>query len=235
MSQSTVLVIDDEKDLLELVRYNLAKEHIDVIVANDGASGLEIALAHIPDLVLLDLMMPGMSGLEVCRQLRADPRTRRIPIIMLTAKAEESDKVVGLEMGADDYVTKPFSVRELVARVRAALRRASSPQEEEGEVLRRGELSIDTARREVIYAGKKISLTATEFRILELLVRRHGRVQSRDHVIDGALGRDVAVVDRTIDVHITALRKKLGPGAVHIETVRGFGYKWSDEVSQSSA
>jgi DNA-binding response OmpR family regulator len=233
MSQSTVLVIDDEKDLLELVRYNLAKEHIDVIVASDGTSGLEIALQHKPDLVLLDLMMPGMSGREVCSRLRADPRTRRIPIIMLTAKSEESDKIIGLEMGADDYVTKPFSVRELVARVRAALRRAAAPEDDEP-VLRRGELTIDSGRHEVTYNDQKIALTASEFRILELLARRSERVLSRDNIIDGALGRDVAITDRTIDVHITALRKKLGPGAAHLRTVRGFGYKWSQSLSPDS-
>jgi DNA-binding response OmpR family regulator len=227
MSRSTVLVIDDEKDLLELVRYNLEKEHLDVITASDGPSGLEIGLKHKPDLVLLDLMMPGMSGLEVCKQLRADTRTNRVPIIMLTAKAAETDKIVGLEMGADDYITKPFSVRELLARVRAVLRRtvtAAAP----ADVIRRGSLVIDIGQHEVTFAGQKIALTATEFRILEYLANRPGRVLSRDDIIDGALGRDAAVFNRTIDVHITALRKKLGAGGPHIETVRGFGYKWSD-------
>src|SRR3954451_18570014 len=144
MNRATVLVIDDEKDLLELVRYNLEKEHLDVITASDGQSGLEIGLKHKPDLVVLDLMMPGMNGLEVCKQLRADARTGRVPIIMLTAKAAETDKIVGLEMGADDYITKPFSVRELLARVRAVLRRSGAAAEA-AEVIRRGELLIDTA------------------------------------------------------------------------------------------
>ena len=229
MSHATVLVIDDEKDLLELVRYNLEKEHLDVITANDGQSGLEIGLKHKPDLVLLDLMMPGMNGLEVCKQLRADARTSRIPIIMLTAKAAETDKIVGLEMGADDYITKPFSVRELVARVRAALRRGGPGAAEASEVVRRGDLTIDTAKHEVLYGQQRVALTATEFRILEYLARRPGRVLSRDEIIDGALGRDAAITDRTIDVHMTALRKKLGPhGGRQIETVRGFGYKWAD-------
>ena len=227
MSHATVLVIDDEKDLLELVRYNLEKEHLDVITANDGQSGLEIGLKHKPDLVLLDLMMPGMNGLEVCKQLRSDARTSRVPIIMLTAKAAETDKIVGLEMGADDYITKPFSVRELIARVRAVLRR-TGPAAEAAEVIRRGELQIDTAKHEVTYGGQRVSLTATEFRILEFLASRPGRVLSRDDIIDGALGRDASVFNRTIDVHITALRKKLGPGGQKIETVRGFGYKWAD-------
>ena len=228
MSQATVLVIDDEKDLLELVRYNLEKEHLDVITASDGQSGLEIGLKHKPDLVLLDLMMPGMNGMEVCKQLRADARTSRVPIIMLTAKAAETDKIVGLEMGADDYITKPFSVRELIARVRALLRR-SGPGAEAAEVIRRGDLQIDTAKHEVTYGGQRVSLTATEFRILEFLASRPGRVLSRDDIIDGALGRDASVFNRTIDVHVTALRKKLGPvGGQKIETVRGFGYKWAD-------
>ena len=228
MNHATVLVIDDEKDLLELVRYNLEKEHLDVITATDGQSGLEIGLKHKPDLVLLDLMMPGMNGLEVCKQLRSDARTSRVPIIMLTAKAAETDKIVGLEMGADDYITKPFSVRELLARVRAVLRR-SGPGAEKAQVIRRGDLNIDVAKHEVTYAAQRVLLTATEFRILEFLASRPGRVLSRDDIIDGALGRDASVFNRTIDVHITALRKKLGPaGGSKIETVRGFGYKWAD-------
>lgn len=227
MSRSTVLVIDDEKDLLELVRYNLEKEHLDVITASDGQAGLDIGLRHKPDLVLLDLMMPGISGLEVCKQLRSDARTKRVPIIMLTAKAGETDKIVALEMGADDYIVKPFSVRELLARVRAVLRRAS-PDAGGDDVIRRGQLTIDVPRHEVTWASQKVALTATEFRILEFLVNRPNRVNSRDDIINGALDRDESIYDRTIDVHITALRKKLGPGCKHILTVRGFGYKWSE-------
>ena len=232
MNRATVLVIDDEKDLLELVRYNLEKEHLDVITASDGASGLEIALKHKPDLVVLDLMMPGMSGLEVCKQLRADARMGRVPIIMLTAKAAETDKIVGLEMGADDYVTKPFSVRELLARVRAVLRR-SEPAAPANGIIRRGPLVIDVSSHEVTWDSQRVHLTATEFRILEYLVRRPGWVMSRNDIIDAALGRDVAVFQRTIDVHMTALRKKLGAGGAHIETVRGVGYKWSDAAPEN--
>jgi DNA-binding response OmpR family regulator len=228
MGRATVLVIDDEKDLLELVRYNLEKEHIDVITASDGESGLEIGLKHKPDLVLLDLMMPGIGGMEVCRRLRADERTARVPVIMLTAKAAETDKIIGLELGADDYITKPFSVRELVARVRAVLRRASAATAQAAEVLRRGKLTINIGTHEVIWDGQRIALTATEFRILEYLAGRPERVNARDDILE-ALGRDVASFDRTVDVHVTALRKKLGPaGGRHIETVRGFGYKWTD-------
>ena len=225
MKKGTVLVIDDEKDLIELVRYNLEKEGFDVIAATDGQSGVEVVRKHRPDLVVLDLMMPGLDGLQVCQRLRSDPRTARVPIIMLTAKATEADRVVGLEFGADDYVTKPFSPREVVARVKAVLRR-SAAQAEDRQEIRTGELTIDLSGHEVTYRGARIGLTATEFRILEFLAGRPGRVFSRDEIIDAALGNETAVFDRTIDVHITAIRRKLGPGSELIETVRGFGYKF---------
>ncbi len=225
MSKGTILAIDDEKDLLELLRYNLEKEGFDVILATDGASGFEIATKHKPDLIVLDVMMPGLDGLEVCRQLRDNARTARIPLIMLTARTTEADRVVGLELGADDYVTKPFSPRELVARVRALLRRVARQQEPES-LVRRGELRIDVGRHEVSFAGREVQLTATEFRILQFLASRPGRVLSRDEIIDSALDRGEAVFDRTIDVHITAIRRKLGQGGEYIETVRGFGYKF---------
>lgn len=227
MKNGTILVIDDEKDLQELVRYNLEKEGFDVIVARDGTAGLDIALRHRPDLVVLDLMMPGMDGLEVCRRLRSDERGRRVPLLMLTAKATEADRVVGLELGADDYVTKPFSPRELVARVKAILRRASAPTDA-AEVVRRGELLIDVGGHQVKYAGRPIQFTATEFRILQFLASRPGRVLTRDEIIDGALERDTDVFDRTIDVHITAIRRKLGAGGEMVETVRGFGYRFRE-------
>jgi DNA-binding response OmpR family regulator len=233
MNKGTILVIDDEKDLLELVRYNLEKEHFDAIVTSDGASGLEIAVRHRPDLIVLDLMMPGMDGLEVCRELRADSRTARIPIIMLTARATEADRVVGLEMGADDYVTKPFSPRELVARVKAVLRR-SAMQEEPQEVIRHGGVVIDVKRHEVTADGVPVTLTATEFRILQFMASRPGRVLSRDEIIDAALGRDAAVFDRTIDVHMTSIRRKLGKHGDQIETVRGFGYKFREARSEAA-
>ena len=228
MTKGTILIIDDERDLVELVRYNLVeKEGYDVISANDGPSGLEIAQRHKVDLIVLDLMMPGMDGLEVCRRLRADARTGRIPLIMLTAKATEADRIVGLELGADDYVTKPFSPRELVARVKAILRR-TAVQADPSPIIRHGDLAIDVTRHEVTYGGKPVALTATEFRILHFLATKPGRVLSRDDIIDAALGRDANVFDRTIDVHITAIRRKLGPGSERIETIRGFGYKFRD-------
>ena len=225
MKKGTILVIDDEKDLIELLGYNLGKEGYDVIAASDGQAGLDVVKKHRPDLVVLDVMMPGLDGLQVCQRLRADPRTGRVPIIMLTAKATETDRIVGLELGADDYVTKPFSPREVIARVKAVLRRSSQPTEDR-QLIRSGDLVIDLTGHEVTFRGSRVPLTATEFRILEFLAGRPGRVFSRDEIIDAALGNDTAVFDRTIDVHITAIRRKLGTGADQIETVRGFGYKF---------
>jgi two-component system phosphate regulon response regulator PhoB len=226
-NKGTLLLIDDERDLIELVRYNVEREGFDVIATHDGREGLEIARRHRPDLILLDVMMPGMDGLEVCRALRRDAATERTPVIMLTARASESDRVVGLELGADDYLTKPFSPRELVARVKAVLRR-SQPQADDSQAIKRGGLVVDPARHEVTWEGEPVSLTATEFRIVQLLAGKAGRVLSRDEIIDAALGRDAAVFDRTVDVHITAIRKKLGRGGELVETVRGFGYKLRD-------
>jgi len=227
MQKGTILVIDDEPDLLELVEFNLKKDGYEVIVARNGQTGLEIAQRHLPDLIVLDLMMPGIDGLEVCRQLRSDQRTRQIPMIMLTAKSAEADRIVGLELGADDYVTKPFSPRELIARVRALLRRATTTQETPT-IIRQGDLVIDLSRHEVTSAGRQVTLTPTEFRILQFIVARPGRVLSRDQIIDAAVGNEMAVFDRTIDVHIAAIRRKLGKTGDRIETIRGFGYKWRE-------
>ncbi len=230
MPRGTVLVIDDERDLIKLVRYNLEKEGFQVISALDGEAGLSLATRERPDVVVIDLMLPGIDGLEVCGRLRTDPRTSAIPLIMLTAKASESDRIVGLEMGADDYVTKPFSPRELAARVKAVLRR-TSPQKPPSEILRRGTLTIDLARHEVTCHDEPVTLTATEFRVLQFLAGRPGRVFSRAEIIDGALGRDIAVLDRTVDVHVMSLRRKLGACGDWIETIRGFGYKFREEES----
>jgi DNA-binding response OmpR family regulator len=229
MGKGTVVVIDDEKDLIELVRYNLEKEGFDVIGAMNGEAGLEIARQHRPNLILLDLMLPGMDGLEVCRRIRSDNATVRIPLIILTAKADEPDRIVGLELGADDYITKPFSPRELAARVKAVLRRASDHHEPE-EVIRRGDLLVDVGRHEVTVKGAKVTLTATEFRILQFLASRPGRVYSRNEIMDSAMGHDSAVLDRTIDVHVAAIRKKLGKSGELIETLRGVGYKFEWET-----
>ena len=229
MTKGRILVIDDEKDLIELVSYNLEKEGFLVMSASDGESGLAAAMRESPDIILIDLMLPGIDGLEVCRALRADDRTARIPLIMLTAKSAESDRIVGLELGADDYVTKPFSLGELTARIRAVLRRTSMPQTP-GDITRCGGLTIDLGRREVSCRGQIVPLTATEFRLLQFFARHPGRVFSRDQLIDSALGREVSVVDRTIDVHITGLRKKLGECGDLIETVRGFGYRFREDL-----
>ena len=231
MSKGTVLVIDDEKDLIELIQYNLEKEGFQVISAVDGEAGLALASQEIPDVMLVDLMLPGIDGLEVCQRLRRDERTAGIPLIMVTAKDSESDRVVGLELGADDYVTKPFSPRELAARVKAVLRRSSN-HKPASEMLRRGSLSIDLTRHEVSCTEEAVSLTATEFRLLQFMATRPGRVFSRADIIDGALGRDVAVLDRTIDVHIMSLRRKLGKCGDWNETVRGFGYTFRDEEEE---
>ena len=227
MRKATVLVIDDETDLVELVRYNLEKDGFKVEGAADGETGLALAAREQPDLILLDVMLPGIDGLEVCRILRSEPRTARIPVIMLTARGAEPDRVVGLELGADDYVTKPFSPRELTARVKAHLRRLSPPKER-AELIRRGDLKIDLARREVTCGDTAIGLTATEFKLLHCLASQPGRVFSRSELIDGVLGQNVAVLDRTIDVHVVSLRKKLRSCGDLIETVRGFGYRFVD-------
>jgi DNA-binding response OmpR family regulator len=221
----TILIIDDEPDLIRLLDHNLTKADYLVLSARDGKSGLSMARKHQPDLVILDIMMPEMDGLEVCRRLRQDPATADIPILMLTAKAEEPDRVLGLELGADDYVAKPFGVRELLARVKALLRRldvASDPSE----VVRIGKLIIDSGRRSVTIDDKPLQLTATEFNLLRALAERAGRVMSRDDLISLARGEDVSVIDRTVDVHIASLRHKMGRryGAM-IETVRGAGYR----------
>jgi two-component system alkaline phosphatase synthesis response regulator PhoP len=229
MAKGRILIIDDEKDLIELARYNLEQEGFKVEGALDGEAGLHAAFKESPDLILIDLMLPGVDGLEVCRLLRADSRTSDIPVIMLTAKSAESDRVVGLELGADDYVTKPFSPRELAARVKAVLRRSGAAPSA-STVIQRGGLSIDLTRRQVSIHGSPIDLTATEFRMLQFFAQHPGRVFSRSELIDAALGREVSVIDRTIDVHVTGLRKKLGACSSWIETVRGFGYRFREET-----
>ncbi len=220
----TVLVIDDEPDLVKLLDYNFTQADYLVLTATDGAAGLETARRHHPDLVVVDVMMSGLDGWEVVKRLRADPATASVPILMLTAKAEEADRVLGLELGADDYVSKPFSIRELLARVKALLRRrenASTPKE----VVAAGDIVIDSGRRTVTAGAAEVQLTATEFNLLRALAERAGRVMSREQLITLACGEDAAVVDRTIDVHVAALRKKLGKRGDRIETVRGVGYR----------
>ena len=218
-----IAIVDDEPDILELIRYHLEKEKFEVREFRDGEGLLSFIETTLPDLVILDLMLPGIDGLEVCRALKGDRRTSSVPIIMLTAKGNETDKVVGLELGADDYVVKPFSPRELVARVKAVLRRANV--EEKGESLVIGDLTIDTNRFEVRFKGQRIDLTPTEFRILAILAQRPGWVFTRNQLLDELWQEEKIVLDRTIDVHIRNLREKLGEGAKLIKTVRGIGYK----------
>jgi two-component system phosphate regulon response regulator PhoB len=227
MVKRTVLVIDDEEDLIELVRYNLEMEGFGVLSAVDGESGFSQAVAKKPDVILVDLMLPGVDGLEVCRMLRAESGTSGIPIIILTAKGSEADRVVGLELGADDYITKPFSPRELIARIKALLRRSSGFRQQSS-ILRHGSLCIDPASHEVRCGNKVVDLTASEYRLLQFLASHPGFVYSRSSIIDGALGRDITVLERTIDVHIMSLRKKLGKCGDWIETIRGFGYKFRE-------
>ena len=216
-------IVDDEEDIRELVSVNLKKAGYKTKEYPDGKAFLRSLAKSLPDVVILDLMMPGLDGIEVCRNLRADDRYKELPVIMLTAKAEEADRVLGLEMGADDYVTKPFSPRELTARVKALLRRRK-PQEEE-KVSSIGDIIIDTNRHEVTVKGKQAPLTATEFNILKILVSKRGWVFSREQILDSLWGNEKTVVDRTIDVHIKHLREKLGSAGKIIINVRGAGYK----------
>ncbi|MFQ5847934.1 MAG: response regulator transcription factor [Candidatus Methylomirabilales bacterium] len=224
--KTKVLVVDDEQDIVDLVRYHLEREGYQVVGCRDGKSALELASRDSPDLVILDLLMPGVDGLEVCRRLR---RTSTIPILMLTAKAEEMDKVVGLELGADDYVTKPFSPRELVARVRAILRRGVAAPDEE--VLGFGDLAMDFARHQVTVQGQHVSLTAKEMELLKALVGAKGRVLTREFLLERAWDYDRAaeIESRTVDVHIRRLREKLGRAARRIVTVKGVGYRFDPE------
>jgi two-component system phosphate regulon response regulator PhoB len=223
----TILVIDDEPELVKLLDYNLSKAGYLVISAKDGESGLAAARKHAPDAIILDVMMPGLDGWEVCKRLRQDASTSAMPVLMLTAKGEEGDRVLGLELGADDYLTKPFGVRELIARVKALLRRLEAASASP-EVLKSGKLVIDSSRRTVSAGGKPVALTATEFNLLKALAEKEGRVISREDLLSLARGDDVAVMDRTVDVHVAALRKKLGKHGEMIETVRGVGYRMKE-------
>lgn len=228
MAHESILAVEDDEDILQLLKYNLTKEGYRVTAVTSGEEGLQIARPAAPDLVLLDLMLPGIDGLEVCRRLKTDSKTRQMPIIMLTAKGEEADIVTGLELGADDYITKPFSTRVLLARVRTVLRRRSTAPPKEDALLRIHEVVIDPGRHEVLLRGQAIDLTATEFRLLHLLARRPGWVLTRTNIVEGLHGNDYPVTDRAVDVKIVALRKKLGSAADYIETVRGVGYRFKE-------
>ncbi len=224
-----VAIIEDEPDINELLVYNLEKEGYAVVRSFDGSEGLKLIRQERPDLILLDLMLPGMDGLEVCQALKQNENTKDIPIIMITAKSEESDIVVGLQMGADDYVTKPFSPKVVLARVKAAFRRGKKSQSAEGSTLRNfGALIMDLPKYKVSVKGDPVSLTTIEFAILEFLSRAPGRVYTRDQILDNVWKDGKFIIDRAVDVHVRGLRKKLGRAADFVETVRGVGYRFKD-------
>jgi len=229
MSKKRILVVEDEHDMADLVAMRLRREGYLVDVAYDGEEGLQKVLTDPPDLAIIDIMLPRLSGTELVTEMRSDPRTARVPIIMMTAKGDENDIVVGLQLGADDYVTKPFSMSVLVARVAAVMRRAVVSAGTDKGTVRIGPLSIDPDRHVVEVDGETASLTLTEFRLLMALVAARGRVLSRNQLIDQAMGINAIVTDRTIDVHMTALRRKLGQARTLIETVRGVGYRLARE------
>jgi two-component system phosphate regulon response regulator PhoB len=227
----TVLLVEDERDIADLVRYHVEKAGMRVVHAADGGTALRLARAELPDVVVLDLMLPGLDGLEVCRQLRREAATRRLPIIMLTARGEEVDRVVGLELGADDYVVKPFSPRELIARIRAVLRRSDGPvPEPTGRAT--GELHVDEARHAVTVGGRPVELTAKEFGLLAALMRADGRVLGREQLLETVWGYGNAaeIESRTVDVHVRRLRAKLGSEARRIVTVKAVGYRFDGET-----
>lgn len=228
MAKEHILAIEDEADIQELLRYNLTKEGYRVTLAASGEEGLRLARSEAPDLILLDLMLPGMDGLEVCRRLLATEATRAIPVVMLTAKGEEADIVTGLELGAADYITKPFSPKVLIARIRAVLRRQPDGEAAGEAVIKIHDLVIHPGRHEVLVQGQPVELTITEFRLLQLLARRPGWVFTRSQIVNRVHGEDYPVTDRSVDVQIVGLRKKLGPAGRYIETVRGVGYRFKD-------
>jgi len=228
MAKKNILVVEDEEDILELVSYNLMREGYGVVGVHTGEEGLEVLEREKPDLVVLDLMLPGIDGLEVCRQVKADKRFQFLPILMLTAKSEESDIVSGLELGADDYVTKPFSPKVFLARVRAILRRRGKSADDETSTLSVHELVIHPGRHEVLIGEEKAELTSTEFKILHFLARRPGWVFTRKQIVDAVHGMNYPVTDRSVDFQIVGLRKKLGDAGAYIETIRGVGYRFKE-------
>jgi two-component system phosphate regulon response regulator PhoB len=228
MPKETILVVEDEQDILELIRYSLAREGYQVAGVTTGEAALEAARNARPALIVLDLMLPGLDGLEACKLLKADDRTKDIAIVMVTAKGEEADIVTGLELGADDYIAKPFSPRVLLARIKAVLRRKTSAPPGEAAVLKAHDLVIHPGRHEVLVKGKPVELTATEFRLLHFLARRPGWVFTRYQIVDGVHGSDYPVTDRSVDVQVVGLRRKLGASGECIETVRGVGYRFKE-------
>ena len=227
MAKTRILIVDDEADIRELVRLNLAREGYEILDCESGEQALSLSRSKDPDLIVLDLMLPGIDGMQVCQRLKADPKTARIPVVMLTAKGEEADVVAGLEVGADDYVAKPFSGKVLAARVRRLLRKATAPGDEQA-IIKVHDLTIDPSRHEVWAKDTRVDLTRTEFSILRALAQRPGLVLSRYQIVDCVHGDDYPVTDRAVDVQIVSLRRKLGPCGQYIETVRGVGYRFRD-------
>ncbi|MDD3816171.1 MAG: response regulator [Desulfocapsaceae bacterium] len=230
MARETILIVEDDENIQQLVGYNLAKAGFNVLYADNGEQALASVKRELPDLMVLDIMLPSLNGFEVCKILRKDPQTRTLPIIMLTAKGEENDVTAGLDLGADDYITKPFSPKILVSRIKSILRRREELSGEDGREAKDGllkvhDIVIDAKRYEVLVAGSSISLTVTEFSILDLLARRPGWVFSRQQIIDGVRGYDYVITPRAVDVQVFGLRKKLGASGECIETVRGIGYR----------
>lgn len=223
-----ILVVDDEKDILELIEYNLSKNGYRVKTVTTGEEALELIKEEDYDLIILDLMLPGVDGLDICRMIKADKKRASIPVIMVTAKSEEADKVAGLEIGADYYITKPFSPREMLAIVKATLRRKPRIQDEEQLVIERGHLKIHSGRHEVTVKGKRVDLTHLEFKILLTLAKKPGWVMTRYQIVDATRGEGISVTDRSIDVHVVSLRKKLGIETEYIITIRGVGYKFTE-------
>lgn len=231
MAKTKLLVVEDDRSLAEVLQYNLEQAGYEVICSFDGQDGLNQAHLKLPKLIILDVMVPVMDGLEVCRRLRAMPETQEIPIIMLTAKGEESDQLVGFSVGADDYVVKPFSVKVLLERVKTMLRRQARTSEFGSDIVVQSGITVDRIKHRVLVDGRPLELTPSEFRLLETLIRQPGRAFDRSELIDAALGEDTLVLERTIDVHIRSLRKKLGDLADSIQTVRGIGYRFKEPVA----
>jgi two-component system phosphate regulon response regulator PhoB len=229
MGRSKIVVIEDEPDIVEVMCYNLQREGYQVSSTTRGDEGLELVRNQSPSLVILDLMLPGMDGLSVCQQIKSDPLTRSTPIIIVSAKGEESDVVIGLGLGADDYIAKPFSPREMLARVKAVLRRGPLQEEQQKDRIVARDLVIDPGRHEVRAAGELVKLTATEFKLLHQLASQPGRAYTREQLLNRVVGEGVVVVDRNIDVHIRSVRKKLGDLGEMIQTIRGVGYRFVDD------
>ena len=228
-----ILVVDDESDVTELVAYHLKAKGFQVETVNDPNSSIGLARSFLPDLVILDVMMPDLNGIQICRMLRADPKLKRVPVVFLTAKAEEADRIAGLETGADDYLSKPFSTKELVLRVQSILRRVAEGAPSSERRMQVGQIVLDVDRHEVAVNGTPLDLTATEFKLLHLLMERRGRVQTREHLLINVWNYETEIETRTVDTHVRRLREKLGPEADWIETIRGVGYRMAERKPEA--